>query len=206
MLDRRRVKRTALVIASLLLAGLMVVSFIVEMEADYTLQTLADHGKAKALVLFHPSRDAKFSDDLSLAFAEGLKAAGFAVERATLTSATPADPRGYALIGVVTNTYYWTPDLPTLRYLKRAKLDGIAVVGLVGGAGATARSQRILDEALRRTGARVIETRSFWLWRPNDENRIHESNREIALELAKQLGTETGRSVLAAEPSLDPDG
>ena len=201
MLNSRRVKTIAVVLGLLLLAGVTTVSILVQMEADYALQALGGEGKAKALVLFHPSRDAHFSDDLSMAFAEGLKAAGFAVELATLTRKTPGDPTGYALIGIVTNTYYWTPDLPTLRYLKRANLHGIAVVGVVGGAGSTGRSQRILDEALQRTGAQVIATRSFWLWRPNDENRMGEPNRDVALQLAKQLGTDTGRTVLAVKPS-----
>ena len=199
MLSSRRVKRTSAVLGLLLLVGLAVVSLIVEMEADYTVETVAESGTAKALVLFHPSRDARFSDDLAMAFAEGLKIAGFAVRRATLTRATPGDAEGYALIGVVTNTYYWAPDLPTLRYLDRARLQGVPAVGLVGGAGSTARSQRMLEEALRQAGAKVIETRSFWLWRPNDESRMKEPNREVALQLARQLGTRTGRSVLSAK-------
>ena len=190
-------KRIALVLALTLAAALAIVSVIVEVEGEYRHELLGGGGKGRALVLFHPSRDAHFSDDLSLAFSEGLREAGFAVERATLTSETPSRPEGYVLIGVVSNTYYWTPDLPTLRYLKRARLEGVAVVGLIGGAGSTGRSERVLHEALRRTGARVIQTRSFWLWRPNDESRGSESNRHVALQMAKQLGTESAHVVLA---------
>lgn len=184
-------------ICILVLSGLALVSVIVQMETEYAFKALGGEGKARALVLFHPSRDAHFSNDLSMALSDGLKAAGFAVDLATLTRDTPGDPKGYALIGVVSNTYYWTPDLPTLRYLKRAHLEGLSVVGLIGGAGSTARSQRILDEALRRTGAKVIGTRSFWLWRPNDETRMSEPNRDVALQLAKQFGLESGSTVLA---------
>jgi hypothetical protein len=191
-------KKIALAVGVLLLAGLAVVSVVVELEADYTLQDLGGDGKARALILFHPSRDAHFSDDLSMSLADGLKTAGFAVDLATLTRETPATPRGYALIAVVSNTYYWTPDLPTLHYLERAQLNDIPVVGVIGGAGSTARSQRILDEALRRTGAKVIGTRSFWLWRPNDENRMSEPNRDVALQLAKQFGMDSARTVLTA--------
>ena len=182
----------------LLLAGLVALSVAVQKESVYTLRDLGGQGPAKALVLFHPSRDAHFSDDLSMAFSDGLKAAGFAVDLATLTAATPVDPKGYPLIGVVSNTYFWTPDLPTLRYLDRANMDGALVVGLMGGAGSTTRSERILKEALRKTGARRIETRSFWLWRPNDRQRMNEPNRDVALQCARQLGVETGREVLAS--------
>lgn len=189
-------KMIAAGIGLLLIGGLALVSVIVQLEADYTIKALGGEGKAKALVLYHPSWDAHFSDDLSLALSDGLKAAGFAVDLATLTRDTPGTPTGYALIGVVSNTFYWTPDLPTLRYLKRAHLDGLSVVGLIAGAGSTARSQRILDKALQRTGATVIATRSFWISRPNDESRMNEPNRDVALQMAKQFGIESATTVL----------
>ncbi|MFN0103919.1 MAG: hypothetical protein ACKV2U_17775 [Bryobacteraceae bacterium] len=197
-------KKVVMWLALVLVGGLAVVSVIVQVEGDYAHEALGGEGKAKALVLFHPSRDARFSDDLSLAFAAGLIEAGFTVERATLTRRTPASPEGYRIVGVVSNTYYWTPDLPTLRYLKRARLHGVAVVGLAGGAGATGRSQRVLDEALRATGGKVIQTRSFWLWRPNDERHMNEPNREVALRRARQFGVESGRAVMAGVKAPHP--
>ena len=192
-------KRIAVGLGSALALGLAILSIVVERESQYVLEALGGgSGKGRALVLYHPSRDARFSDDLSLAFAQGLMAAGFTVDRATLTSKTPPHPEGYAVIGVVSNTYYWTPDLPTLHYLRRARLDGTALVGLIGGAGSTGRAQRVLDQALRATGGTVLQTRSFWLWRPNDEARPDEANRQVALDLAKQLGIESGARALAS--------
>jgi hypothetical protein len=187
-------KKWALFSILVLLAGLAVITVMVELEGAYQQESLGGEGPAKALVLFHPSRDARFSDELSLALSDGLKEAGFSVERATLTQDTPGAPKEYALIAVVSNTYWWTPDLPTLHYLARARLDGIAAIGLIGGAGATGRSRQMLDDALRQTGAKVIQTRSFWLFRPNDETRMSEDNRAVARELAKRFGLETGRS------------
>lgn len=178
----------------ILLAGLTVVTITFEVESAYKQESLGGEGHAKALVLFHPSRDARFSDDLSMALADGLIAAGYAVRRATLTQDTPGAPSEYALIAVVSNTCWWTPDLPTLRYLARARFDGIAVIGLIGGAGVTGRSRRMVDEALHQTGAKVMQTRSFWLFRPNDEARMSEDNRAVALDLAKRFGEESGRS------------
>ncbi len=169
--------------------GLLVLGVVVEREGPYVFETLGPGaGPGRALVLYHPSRDAHFSDDLSLALAQGLMQAGLAVDRATLTANTPAHPAGYAIVGVVSNTYYWTPDLPTLRYLRRAQFDSALVVGLIGGAGATGRSQQMLDLALRTSGATVLTTKAFWLWRPNDETRMDEPNRAVALDLARRLG------------------
>jgi hypothetical protein len=181
-------KRLLLIVGALLALGAIAVSIAVELEAPYRVETLGPATAPRAaLVLYHPSRDAGFSDELSLAFAQAAAAAGLRVDRATLTADTPARPVGYDLVAVVTNTYYWSPDLPTLRYLKRARLDGMTVVGIVGGAGSTTRAERLLDEALRQTGGRVFATTSLWMWRPNDETRADQPNREVALAQVRTL-------------------
>lgn len=190
-------KRIMKLLVLLLLIGLLAISITVEIESEYEIKPLGGGGTAQALVLYHPSRDAHFSDDISLAVSEGLQSAGFSVDRATITGETPATPHDYALITVVSNTYYWTPDLPTLRYLGRARLDAIPVVGIIGGAGTTGRSERLLHEALARTGADVLQTQSYWIFRPNDESRMDEPNREVALDMARQLGMKSALSVLA---------
>lgn len=193
-----KIGKIALTVGLVLLAGLAIVTAFVEMEDSYTHEVLGGQGDLKALVLFHPSRDAHFSQELSLALSKGLIAAGFTVHRATLTQDTPESPKDYALIAVVSNTYWWTPDLPTLRYLARARLQGVHAIGLIGGAGSTGRSQRLLEESLRQTGAKVMGTRSFWLLRPNDETRMSEANREVARQMATQIGMDAGQVVLAS--------
>lgn len=132
---RRLLRRAALVAAGILGVGLAIVSVMVQTEGDYVLEDLGGDGPRRAPVLYHPSRDARFSDDLSLAVARGLQEVGLSVHRATVTSGTPRQPQGYTMIVVVANTYYWTPDRPTRRYLARARLDGTPVLGLMAGAG-----------------------------------------------------------------------
>ena len=189
-------KMILLTAVGLLLCGAAIVTVVVEREADYTLQSLGGDGEPRALILYHPSRDAHFTDDLSMAVAEGLKAAGYSVDRATLTSVTPDQPTGYRLLVVVSNTYFWTPDLPTLRYLKRARLHRVQTVGVIAGAGATTRSQQMLERALLRSGAALIGMRAFWIARPNDVHRLSEPNRDVALQLARQLGFKAGTAGL----------
>ena len=193
----RKWKKILLAVAGFLLCGVAIVTIVVEREADYTLQPLGGEGDLKALILYHPSRDAHFTDDLALAIAEGLKVSGYSVDLATLTSVTPDQPEGYRLLVVVSNTYFWTPDLPTLRYLKRARLTRIPTVGVIAGAGATARSQQMLERSLRGSGATLIGMRAFWIARPNVEHRLTEPNREVALQLARQLGIAAGTGKLA---------
>ncbi len=188
------IKIVALIIGGMLIVGVIALTLMVEIESNYKHEILSDGAADRALILFHPGRDAHFSDDLSTSLAQGFKAAGFSVHRASVTSDTPSVFEGYALIAVVSNTYWWTPDLPTLRYLKRARFDGVNVIGVIGGGGATERSQRILDEALHKTGANVLRTRSFWLWRPNDATRINEPNKLVALQLAEAFGVESAKN------------
>jgi hypothetical protein len=192
------IKTIAIVIGVMLLLSVIVLTMAVEVESKYKHEILSSGTEHRALILFHPSRDAHFSDDLSMSLADGLRVAGFSVHRATLTSETPPTFEGYALIAVVSNTFWWTPDLPTLRYLGCARFNGVNVIGLIGGGGATERSQRMLDEALRKTGANVIRTRSLWLWRPNDESRPSEPNKQVALQLANAFGAEAARVVFAS--------
>jgi hypothetical protein len=149
-------KTIAITIGLILLAALAIATTIVETEADYQHEILSSGGGAKALVLYHPSRDAHFSDELSLALADGLQAAGLSVHRETLTKNTPNAPTGYALVAVVCNTYWWSPDLPTLRYLAWARLDDIPTIGLIGGARATGRSEQMLKDALQQAKAKVL--------------------------------------------------
>jgi hypothetical protein len=186
-------KRIGAGIAGSLVVCLAAVTIWVERESDYRLERLSEGSETRALILYHPSRDARFSDDLSLAVARGFETAGLAVDRATLTTDTPEHPEGYAIVAVVSNTYFWTPDRPTRRYLERARLEGIPVIGLIGGAGATVRSQRLLAGALGGAGATILDVRSYWLLRPNDESRMDEPNRAVALDLAETFARAVGR-------------
>ncbi len=194
----KRSGRWALIVVLAVLAVWGLLTAIVEREAGWTLAQVKpgqDSAAPKGLVLYHPSRDARFSDELSLALAEGFADAGLAVDRGTITGRTPGRPAGYAVVAIVSNTYNWTPDFPTLRYLRRARFEGIPVVGVIGGAGATGRSERLLRRALVATGGQVLRTRSFWLWRPNDESRPGVPNRLVARDQARGLGREVGRAI-----------
>lgn len=82
-----------LYMAAVLLAGAAIGTVFIEREARYALESLGGKGESKALIPYHPSRDAHFSHDLSLGIADGFKAAGYRVDRATLTSTTPNNPR-----------------------------------------------------------------------------------------------------------------
>ena len=201
----KRLRIVAAATLCVLVAAAVLVTLVVETEVADEREIVGGAGPARAVVLYHPSRDAHFSDDLSQTIAATLAAAGYSVERATLTHATPASWPGVTLLVVVSNTYWWTPDVPTLRYLARARLRGIAAVGIIGGAGSTDRSRRMLETALHRTGAKVLGAQAYWLLRPNDESRFEEPNRAVALQMARDWVLRTAPAALRVAPGQDPE-
>ena len=66
-------------------------------------------------------------------------------------------------------------------------LTAPVILGVVGGAGSTGRSERLLGEALNAAARGEVHTRSFWLWRPNDKQRMDVPNRGVALDLARRF-------------------
>lgn len=182
-------------LAAVLIAGLAVVTLLVEREARPALESAGGFGPDRALVLYHPSRDARFSEQLAAAVAEGFAAEGFKVEIARTTKEAP-DAVAYSHVAVIANTYWWTPDLPTLRYLKRSDFGGRAVLGLIAGAGSTGRAQRVLERQLDAAHATVWDVQPFWTWRPNDESRRGVPNRQVAADKARALAAEFARAVL----------
>jgi hypothetical protein len=188
-------KKAVIWIVVILLIAALGITAYVETEANYRHETISGTGSPKVLVLYHPSRDAGFSDEVSLAVAQGFKDAGLAVDRATMTGKTPASPQDYALVAVVSNTYWSHPDIPTMGYLGRARWHGMGAIGLMCGAGSTTSAEHRLKEALQKSGATVLAMRSFWVFRPNDESRRDQPNRDVARQLAHDMGFKTGQAI-----------
>lgn len=180
-------RRSAFALFALILVGWCVLSVVVELEVSQQAQTFSN-GRPRALILFHPSWVDSFQDELTSSFAQGLTAAGWGVNRMTIDSGSSPDITDYDLIAFGTNTYYWRPDLPTMRLLAKLQLAGRRCVALVSGAGSTQRAERLVGELIARAGGSGIEVRPFWLWRPNDESRLAESNRAVALDKAREFG------------------
>jgi hypothetical protein len=187
----RIIKRIALGILVVLTVAWGALSVFVEFEAEPRREILHSIGSAgRALIVLHPSRADGFQEELTAAFAQGLAERGWSVERATASSSQVLDLAHVDLVAFGTNTYYWRPDLATLRVLSRLNLQGKPCVGLVSGAGSTGRAEQLLREAIVAAGGRPVAIRPFWLWRPNDKTRMAEPNRAVALDLARKLGRE----------------
>jgi hypothetical protein len=176
---------------AVLLAGLAItVSIYVQIPVAAKTTRINADGGSRALVLYHPDKLGAFTDDLSSAIADELAKHGFDVMLHTMTPAQPPDPRSFALVAVVSNTYYWAPDRPTRKLLEELRFDGVMTIGLIGGAGSTDRAQRLFVESLRSAGAELYDVRAFWILRPNDETRLQEPNRGVAIDMARRFAAQ----------------
>lgn len=196
-------KRIMWMLALLLAIGLVAIGSVtvwVQREAPFQQDKLVTKGRGRALILYHPSRDAHFSDDVSLALARGFEEAGYRVDRWTMTAQTPRRPEDFAVMAIVSNTYFWAPDWPTQRYLARADLSGMNVIAVIGGAGNTQRAQGALARDIVRSGAKLISIRALWTSRPNQPGIRKEVNHQAAMALAHWMALDAGTKLSAALP------
>lgn len=142
----------------------------------------------RALILYNPDPLYDLDRQVGSAFAEGLQAQGWEVRLATLGAQLARPENPYDLYVFCANTYNWAPDRPTTRFIGQADwLAGSPVVAITLGSGSTARSRRLLEEALVNQGAKIVVSNAYWLMRPNDELRMDESNVQVACEMARAL-------------------
>lgn len=192
--------RILLYVLGAAIAAALGVTLWVQYEAPYTFNADPPGANPRALLLFHPSRDAGFSEEVAAALASGLREGGFAVDQATIGAKAPAKPEGYAVAAIVSNTFYGAPDWPTQAYLKRADLAGTPTLGVICGAGNTQSAGRQLESAIARANGRLIKIQHLWTSRPNDETRLKEPNRAVARDIAKRLGQETAANAMKPDP------
>lgn len=82
------------------------------------------------------------------------------------------------------NTYNWRPDWAVTDAIDRCALTGKKCFALALGAGSTEEAEEHLIKKLTASGAEVLGAKSFWVLRPNDEQRLEEDNTRVACEVA----------------------
>ena len=149
----------------------------------------------KALIVYNPDPIYNFDERISKSFAEGLSEQNFYVKIATVKSAQK-DSEDFDCYVFCANTYNWAPDWLVKDYIiNHSNLKGKNVVAITLGSGSTQRAKRKLEETLDLKGAQIMKSETFWLMKPNDENRMHEGNIVVATDMAKDLGYEIGEEL-----------
>ncbi len=144
--------------------------------------------KRTALLVYNPDLFYNLDEQVCTSFAEALAGQGWHVKVATVAAAEKMGNQTIDLYVFCANTYNWSPDWPTANYIKKHKgLHGKNAVAITLGSGSTTISQRRLEEMLYKQQVRLLDSRSFWLLRPNDENDPKAPNIQVAKEQAGLL-------------------
>lgn len=149
----------------------------------------------RALIIYDPDPFYNLDEQVCSSFAKGMAEMGWKSQVATVSSLKNMDTVHFNLYVFCANTYNWAPDWAVSNYVKNNKnLKGKNVATITLGSGSTERAKRILEDMVRQKQANLIDSRTFWLLRPNDESRSKESNVQVALEMAKDYGKQVAQS------------
>jgi flavorubredoxin len=172
----------------------MVLTIWANNSGNQHLLTVGDEGaKYSALIVYNPDPIYNLDEQVCTAFARGLKETGFYSQVASLDYEDIDTQKEYDLIVFCANTYNWAPDWKTTEFIANyPDLVNQDVVAITLGSGSTARAKRLLDEAITKRNANLIESKEFWLLKPNDEERMEESNVDVATDMAQDLGLHIG--------------
>ncbi len=188
---KRNLKPFFIAIAFLLL-GWLIMTLWVEQEGSIRSMELGslENGKV-ACVIYDPDPIYNFDQQLCEAFAQALADRGWKVNVSTVAAAQQWQSTSFDLYVLCANTYNWSPDWAICNFIEtKASLKDKKVAAITLGAGSTGRSQREFETLIRSKKAILVDSRSFWLWRPNDEGLLQESNVILALNLARDWADE----------------
>lgn len=151
----------------------------------------------KALIVYNPDPIYDLDAQVCRDFAEGLNQHGFSVKIATAQLAQE-EPTDYELYVFCANTYNWAPDWQIKNFItEHPNLEDELVVAITLGSGDTNRSQRKLEETIQSKNAILLDSRSYWLLKPNDESRMEERNTEVAKDLVHKWGESIGKKLVS---------
>jgi hypothetical protein len=131
-------------------------------------------------------------EQVCISFAKGLGKEGWHSLVATVAAASTFKIEDFDLLVFCANTYNWSPDWPTSRFIKGLDLEKKRVVAITLGSGSTKTSQEQLENLITNKGGHLMGSKSYWLMRPNDETRSNASNVKIANEKAEKFGEQIG--------------
>jgi hypothetical protein len=167
---------------------------------------MPEGAESQALILYNPDPLYDLDAQLARAFSEGLENAGWASTVAACNSFQDSVPPRQDLLVIIANTYNWAPDWTIRHFIENSSwMEGESVVAITLGSGATERSRRLLEEVLKQRSVELVDSRTFWLLRPNDESRLEEPNVQVARELVLEWAETLGKAHQASGRGPSPE-
>ena len=175
----------------------VVLTLYVEQEGPPKLWLLGDASQKNALIVFDADPFYNLDEQVCMSFGEALATQNFRVTIATVATADSISTSRYDLVVYCANTYNWRPDWAVTSFIEDHSPSGnnVPTVAITLGAGSTEASQRNLEHAIASTGAKLINSYSLWLWRPNDERKMETPNVDIAVDMAHEWGLDVAAAI-----------
>lgn len=143
-----------------------------------------------ALIIYSPDPFYNLDQQICESFAKGLADNGWKVTIATIAAAMETRDTSFRLYVFCANTYNWRPDWGVTYFIKQTVITDKNVVAITLGAGSTGHSKKVFENIIKKRKGKLIDSKSFWLWRPNDFARSKESNVTVAVDIAKKWGNQ----------------
>jgi hypothetical protein len=184
---KKNLKRLGLTLALILVAWTVLTFWVESKGPARSVELGGSQNGQRALIVYDPDPFYNLDQQVCEAFGQSLANNGWKVMVATVTAVNKKQTDHFDLYVFCANTYNWSPDWSVRDFIiDNQSLDKKNIVAITLGAGTTGRSKRILESLIKDKHANLIDSRAFWLWRPNDESAIQESNVVMAVNLTKE--------------------
>lgn len=185
-------KKIIITISAILAFWLLLTLIAEKKDADKSLILIGQNlNNQKAIIIYDPDPFYKLDAQISKSFAQGLAKNGWTSKVVNVATAENLGNEQFDLYVFCANTYNWAPDWALSNLIKKHQgLKGKNVVAITLGSGATKRSKRIIEMLIKQKEATLVDSKVFWLLRPNDKARLKESNVQVAVEMAAIFGNQ----------------
>lgn len=186
-----------IIIFSIILVIWTLLTLIVERKGAENITIIGEPtSEQKVLILYDPDPFYNLDEQIGRSFAESLAESGWLSKVITVSAASDLNNEQFNLYVFCANTYNWSPDWAISNFINNStNLKGKKVIAITLGSGSTERSQRILEAQIKQKEAILLDSKVYWLMKPNDESRAKESNVEVAVDMAKTFGKQIAESL-----------
>lgn len=190
----------AIFIIILIIAGIWIgLTVWVEIPKGSSITHFGDStAPKKALIVYNPDPFYNLDEQVCTTFAQTLSSRGIYTTVSTIKAAKQNDiATAYFDVYIFcANTYNWRPDMPTCNFVKKIKdLKHKNAIAITLGSGSTTQSKRHLEKTIRKYCNNLLYSETYWLMRPNDEERMKEKNVAVALDKTAKLADKAAKII-----------